>query len=158
MELVIILFVVAIGACVLAYVGAYLARAKGREPAEGAMLGLLLGPLGCLIVVLLPTVEMVRPKSSYIADRWRDSPDDVARDRERLRARDRAHDRAVESDEAEDDAFAFLADAEARAGGPKPTEPVPMEAIRRAAGKGPAELAREEEEFLRKMFGTGDGK
>src|SRR5262249_30419438 len=34
--------------------GAYAAAQKGRPRAEGATLGLLFGPLGCLIVALLP--------------------------------------------------------------------------------------------------------
>jgi hypothetical protein len=34
--------------------GAYVAAQKGRPRAEGALLGLLFGPLGCLVVALLP--------------------------------------------------------------------------------------------------------
>lgn len=34
--------------------GAYVAAQKGREPAEGAVFGALLGPVGLLIVALLP--------------------------------------------------------------------------------------------------------
>ena len=34
--------------------GAYVAAQEGRPRAEGAALGLLFGPLGCLVVALLP--------------------------------------------------------------------------------------------------------
>jgi hypothetical protein len=34
--------------------GYYVAIQKGRPPAEGLVLGLLFGPLGCLVAALLP--------------------------------------------------------------------------------------------------------
>lgn len=38
-----------------ALAGQYIAESKGRSPNEGAAMGLLLGPLGLLIAVLMPT-------------------------------------------------------------------------------------------------------
>lgn len=47
--------------------GAYAARQKWRRPLEGAAFGLLLGPLGVLAVVLLPTLApppaTIRPRN-----------------------------------------------------------------------------------------------
>jgi hypothetical protein len=37
--------------------GVYLAKTKGRSEGEGLFFGLLLGPLGLLLIVLLPTAE-----------------------------------------------------------------------------------------------------
>ena len=37
--------------------GAYVARAKGRPPVEGALLSFVLGPIGVLVEVLLPTID-----------------------------------------------------------------------------------------------------
>lgn len=54
---VLFLFVDALVFCV---VGAFIAREKNREMAEGALLGFLLGPLGVIVEGLLPT----RPPST----------------------------------------------------------------------------------------------
>ena len=40
--------------CATIGLGAYIAAQKGRQPIEGLAFGLLLGPLGLLIEVLLP--------------------------------------------------------------------------------------------------------
>jgi hypothetical protein len=49
-------FLVAAGAYALVFggLGCWISSEKGREPAEGIFLGLLFGPLGCLIAVLMP--------------------------------------------------------------------------------------------------------
>lgn len=52
--LLVILFVSIV---ICAGVGAYVAEAKNRPTGEGVALGSLLGPLGVLIVALLPTLE-----------------------------------------------------------------------------------------------------
>ncbi len=44
--------------------GYYVARAKGRPGSEGVLFGLLLGPLGLLLVVLLPAGAGASPRSS----------------------------------------------------------------------------------------------
>lgn len=40
--------------------GAYIARAKGRSALEGLLFGVLLGPIGVLIAVLMPTLPSTR--------------------------------------------------------------------------------------------------
>src|SRR5260370_30727836 len=46
----------------LVWLGPYIAEQKGRNVWEGALLGLLFGPFGCLIEALLPTLEAWRPE------------------------------------------------------------------------------------------------
>lgn len=53
-------------------VGAYVAGAKGREPAEGGVLGFLLGPFGILIAALLPTRQAAAAPSRSLAKAVRD--------------------------------------------------------------------------------------
>jgi len=51
----------ALALTVCAVLGGYAAQAKGRSRSEGHVFGLLLGPLGILIVAMLPTLEIKRP-------------------------------------------------------------------------------------------------
>lgn len=53
---VVILAVVAAIFAVFPLTGAYVATQKGRPTSEGAILGLILGPFGVLIELLLPTL------------------------------------------------------------------------------------------------------
>ncbi len=46
---------------VSAIAGAYVASEAGRPTAEGVIFGLLFGPLGLIVVALLPPVENSRP-------------------------------------------------------------------------------------------------
>jgi hypothetical protein len=54
---------------VFAALGGWISAQKGRDPIEGAVLGGLFGPLGCLIAALMPTQQsrpsrpLVRPSS-----------------------------------------------------------------------------------------------
>lgn len=52
--------------------GGYVAHAKDRAPAEGAVFGLLLGPLGVLVEALLP--EGARPARAPVRDDFRVQP------------------------------------------------------------------------------------
>jgi hypothetical protein len=55
----------ALSALLFACFGAWIAAAKGRSKTEGLILGLLFGPLGCLIEALLPAEERQgRPSSA----------------------------------------------------------------------------------------------
>lgn len=51
------------------FAGAYIAAAKGRPSAEGAVFGFMLGPIGLLVAVLMPSV--VRPAAEPMRDRER---------------------------------------------------------------------------------------
>lgn len=42
--------------------GSYVSAEKGRGPAEGFVLGLLFGPLGVVVALLLPTVATLYPR------------------------------------------------------------------------------------------------
>jgi hypothetical protein len=57
------LFVLLVLWLVFAALGHYVALQKGRPAAEGLILGFLFGPLGCLIVAMLPAAKR-RPGSS----------------------------------------------------------------------------------------------
>ena len=61
-----LLFAIAIGylAC-FGFLGYYIAGQKNRQTIEGFVLGLLFGPLGALIVALLPTL----PETTLISPR-----------------------------------------------------------------------------------------
>lgn len=48
------MFGAAVAWLVLACIGGYVSKQKGREPAEGFILSALLGPLGLLVAALLP--------------------------------------------------------------------------------------------------------
>jgi hypothetical protein len=51
--------------------GIYVATVKGRPPGEGILLGMLLGPLGVLIVALLPTQPLPQaPVRKREKDTW----------------------------------------------------------------------------------------
>ena len=69
---VILLFTVVILWFVLAGVGAYVSEQKGRNAWEGALLALFLGPIGCIIAGLLPTMEEAgegQKKRTYVEAR-----------------------------------------------------------------------------------------
>jgi hypothetical protein len=60
----------AIAVILIGVLGSYVAGAKGRSGSEGFFLGLLLGPIGLIIVALLPTVTppkqpVARPVPRY---------------------------------------------------------------------------------------------
>jgi hypothetical protein len=119
MELLIILLMVwaAFGA-----LGYYIAVQKGRPEAEGLLLGFLFGPLGVLLVALLPSVHSSRGSRSQ---RGRDRVAWMPDYREDW---DQPPD-APKSDPIEDEVLGFLND---ELGG-KPQEKIDMEAIARAA-------------------------
>lgn len=50
--------------------GWWIAIQKGRSEAEGAALGLLFGPLGCLVEALLPNREAAEPRVTLRANGW----------------------------------------------------------------------------------------
>jgi len=57
MDIVVILFVALMVACAFGFLGGWVAGEKGRSRNEGALIGFLFGPLGVLILVLLPSKE-----------------------------------------------------------------------------------------------------
>jgi hypothetical protein len=57
MDATVFLVALVVGAGVFAVLGAYISNEKNREPGEGVILGLLFGPLGCLIAAILPSKE-----------------------------------------------------------------------------------------------------
>jgi len=44
-----------VSACVFGFAGAYISRKKNRDPIEGVLFGVLLGPIGLIIAAILPT-------------------------------------------------------------------------------------------------------
>ncbi len=64
----------------LTCLGVYVSIAKGRPGFEGVILALILGPLGILVAVLMPTVERMhyapRPRREVIEEQ-EDLPDVV---------------------------------------------------------------------------------
>ena len=44
---------------ICAALGVYVASVKGRPPVEGVIFGGLLGPLGVIVVAMLPTLDVV---------------------------------------------------------------------------------------------------
>jgi hypothetical protein len=59
---------------VFSVVGAWVAGQKGRSTTEGAVLGFMLGPLGALIVALLPNGSIKKSGLSR-SERWDTAPD-----------------------------------------------------------------------------------
>lgn len=53
---------------IFGFVGAYIAQEKGRGQSEGALLGVLLGPIGLVIAVLMPTGTGAGSKSPQRPD------------------------------------------------------------------------------------------
>jgi hypothetical protein len=53
-------------AAICSAAGGYIAYQKGRSVAEGAVLGFLLGPIGDLIVVLLPTRDLPHKQRQFV--------------------------------------------------------------------------------------------
>lgn len=72
MTVVIWVILVVIGLCVLSVLGAWVAAEKERAPGEGAVLGLLFGPLGVLIEALLPNGAPA-PRKRFVPHRRRRS-------------------------------------------------------------------------------------
>lgn len=79
-----------------AWLGGYIAEQKGRSSTEGCLLGLLFGPFGALVALLLPTVA-AKPV-------WRC----------RERPRDSGWQPPKEDDPAEDLAIGYLSDPRQR--------------------------------------------
>jgi len=46
-----------VSACVFGFAGAYISRQKNREPIEGILFGVLLGPLGLVIAAVMPSIK-----------------------------------------------------------------------------------------------------
>lgn len=57
-------------AAVFSGLGAYVAYEKGRSPNEGLVLGFLFGPLGCLLVAMLPA------KTGMVTSQPKDNDDE----------------------------------------------------------------------------------
>ena len=68
------LIVVGIFALICGGIGCYVSQQKHRDPTEGFMFGLLLGPLGLVIAACLPTGQ---PKSRAVTDE--DEADEIVR-------------------------------------------------------------------------------
>jgi hypothetical protein len=68
----VVLIVAFLSLCVFAFLGGWIACQKNRDPAEGAFLGFLFGPFGCLIEAVLPTLPA--PAASRPAAAARVSP------------------------------------------------------------------------------------
>lgn len=49
---------------VIAFIGYSIAKAKGRDPMMGAIIGIIFGPLGLIILALLPGQKQV-PRGRY---------------------------------------------------------------------------------------------
>jgi uncharacterized membrane protein YeaQ/YmgE (transglycosylase-associated protein family) len=116
MDLLLIALLVAI---VFGLLGGYIAGQKGREPVEGVLLGFLFGPIGAVVVALLPT--RAKPRRSHSTrvrshgtPEYRDDWD--------------APPPARQSDPVEDQVVDFL-----RESGGQPREQLDMDAIARAA-------------------------
>ena len=61
--------------CICGGIGSYVARAKGRLAVEGLLFGFLLGPIGVLIEVLMPTVSRPAARPSAPDGKlWRFKP------------------------------------------------------------------------------------
>ena len=73
----------------MAWIGSYVSSQKGRSPAEGALLGLLLGPIGLVIAAVLPTLNAPTRKSRERSSRS-SQPDYAA-----MAAEDEAEDEAM---------------------------------------------------------------
>jgi hypothetical protein len=87
-----ILGLVVASAVVFGSLGIYVAAQKGRSPGEGFVLGAIFGPLGCLIVALLPASARAPTSSAgaqsldidragqvaYLADRFRSILDETS--------------------------------------------------------------------------------
>jgi hypothetical protein len=118
MELLIILLMVwaAFGG-----LGYYVAAQKGRPEAEGLLLGFLFGPLGVLLVALLPSKSTRRHGRAGRRDRVAWMPDYCEDWDQRTDA--------PKSDPVEDEVLGFLNDGL----GGRPREKIDMEAIARAA-------------------------
>jgi hypothetical protein len=57
----VMIWLIAVGLTVCGALGAYVAAQKGREPVEGLVFGVLLGPLGVLVAGLMPTRDAQSP-------------------------------------------------------------------------------------------------
>lgn len=56
------LLALCVWAAIFCGAGAYISTEKGRNPAEGVVLGLLFGPIGLIVAAVLPTVVQGRAK------------------------------------------------------------------------------------------------
>ena len=62
----VVLIVVFLSACMFAVLGGWIACQKNRDPGEGAFLGFLFGPFGCLIEAVLPSLAAARPAAARV--------------------------------------------------------------------------------------------
>lgn len=70
------LMILLMAGLVFGMMGSYVADTKGRPSGEGFIFGFMLGPIGILIVVLLPSVA--KPTSRAVATHPEATPEPVA--------------------------------------------------------------------------------
>lgn len=82
MDVVVVLFVLVLVALAFGFFGAWIAGEKGRDRNSGMVVGFLFGPLGCLILALLPAKEA--PKHRTVSrstvdweERYEDGPSET---------------------------------------------------------------------------------
>jgi hypothetical protein len=77
MDLAMVLFILFMVGIVFGFFGAWISGEKGRDRNQGMAIGFLFGPLGCLILALLPAKEeAARQRRSGRGDDWDDRSDD----------------------------------------------------------------------------------
>lgn len=78
MDIVVVLFIAFMVALAFGFFGAWICGEKGRDRNPGMIIGFLFGPLGCLILALLPAKEKTPARTRRTARRaaWEDETDD----------------------------------------------------------------------------------
>lgn len=64
MDIVVVLFIALMVALAFGFFGAWICGEKGRDRNPGMVIGFLFGPLGCLILALLPAKPPEQPRST----------------------------------------------------------------------------------------------